>query len=76
MTDVGSATWQEKLKEGTSCPSLMVSQTCLNEDVSEHEASLCVWVLALDDSPVRLYGPEIRKPKSEYKVTTEPLATL
>lgn len=35
MTDVGSATWQEKLEEGTSCPSLMVSQNCLNEDVSD-----------------------------------------
>lgn len=33
------------------------------------KVAVCVWLLAVDDSPVRLYAPEIRKPKSEYKVT-------
>lgn len=31
---------------------------------------VCVWLSTVDDSPLRLYAPEIRKPKSEYKVTT------
>lgn len=81
MTDVRSAALQERLEEGASCPSPTVSvKASLNKEVSTGVETLrvaaCLWVLAVDDSPLRLYAPEIRKPKSEYKVTRKSLATL
>lgn len=71
VTDVYCVCLQERVKEETCRASLTVS--VINDWVVQWTNHLKVWtrccVLALGDPSVRLFAPELRKPKSEYKVT-------